>query len=164
MKPEVEPIDVYLYREEDEFWLQKWEDTEEDFVWGPVSAAKKWKDRLNRCNDRGMSIAQHLRSPDVVAPSPGVEASSTGDAAEDDSIGGDTAKLKFRAGTWRPVTTVNSPAGLVTANARVLHSNSAQGRALGFGQLMQLQKELPAILVHQIHESYVVCIVYIPND
>ena len=115
-------------------------------------------------NKKGKSIPQHLFSPDFVDSSSAVEVSSTGDASEVNSTGCDTAH-KFRDGMWRPVAEVKSPVGLVKPNTSMIHSNSTKGRALGFGQLVQPpSKELPAILVHQIHESYVVCIVYIPND
>ena len=164
MKPEVESIDVNPHREDDEHRLGVWEHEDEDFVWGPVSDNKKWSKQLDAFKKKGKSIPQHFFSPDFVDSSSAVEASSTGDAIEVNSTGCDTAP-KFRAGMWRHVAEVKIPVGLVTPNARLIHSNSTKGRALGLGQLVQTDsKEFPAILVHHIHESYVVCIVYIPND
>ena len=136
---DVESIDVLL-SEDDDFWQTWWEDQKEDFVWGPVSTSKKWVNRLHIFKKRGGSVPQHLRSPDVV--------DSTGDTEDTET---------FRAGTWRAVADVQSPVGVVKPNATLLHINQMRGRALGFGQLTQLQVEPQAILVHQIH-------VYIPND
>ena len=147
MKLEVDFDGDLQEREDDEVLLSKWELQDQDFLWGPVSSSKKWAGKRDRFATTGQSVPPEMRSPDVVRSSSG----TTGDASST-VLQGST----FRADTWNPLAELDCPAGKVTQSATVLHKNSMSARVLGLGLVKQESSKLPAILVHQIHESYVV--------